>query len=435
MNEEFQILGHHSALGLYPGPVVPIGRSKQKLTAVFFSQEHEIPELVDIPESTTYEIHSQWTNRSVRSFDYKTHALFAFDRETIQSYRITNESIFFQELLLDYSFFHMDPFLRLSLARASNSPRILYKEIVQCARILHERSPNLAEQWFRNDVMKLQHIIPGHPENGRIDKLSDLLRQAYQYRDKLELLSREKYATDSLGYIYPFAQEESYDAAYLIAKSSSQGVRFPKCCLLTGETGTGKSTLAQQMHSWSNRTGPFIKVDVAAIPAELFSRELFGYTRGELGFVQQASNGTLFLDDISEISPAMQGVLLGFLDSGRYRIIGNNDEQFANIWLIAAASAPDKLRKELRYRLAQSHIYLLPLRKWDNERLRSFISSLLIDIPMSQGVPELLADFRWPGNIRQLKNVVRQILNMSSQNLITVEMTKRILEAEMDDYG
>jgi DNA-binding NtrC family response regulator len=202
--------------------------------------------------------------------------------------------------------------------------------------------------------------------------------------------------------------------------------------LLTGETGTGKSLLAQTIHAHSNRAdGPFIAVHCGAIPDTLLESELFGHEKGaftgaikrKLGKFEIADNGTIFLDEIATITPAAQVKLLHVLQEMSFSRVGGEAQIQVDVRVLAASNEDLKalseqggFRKDLFYRLNVFPIELPPLR----ERLEDI--PLLVDIFLERfnrihgrdikGVqPEVLeafAGYAWPGNIRELENVIER---------------------------
>ena len=205
--------------------------------------------------------------------------------------------------------------------------------------------------------------------------------------------------------------------------------------LLTGETGTGKSWAAQELHRRSPRaSGPFIEVNAAGLSATFLDSELFGHERGaftdaksqKLGLFELADGGTLFLDEIGDLSPDLQPKLLRVLDTQRFRRLGGTREIQVDVRLVAAthrdlgeAVAAGTFRSDLYYRLAVFPVHLPPLR----EREASDVSALAIraltdtrrrlgrgPTRFSSDALDALARHAWPGNIRELRNVVERLV-------------------------
>lgn len=198
--------------------------------------------------------------------------------------------------------------------------------------------------------------------------------------------------------------------------------------LLTGESGTGKEVIASSLHSRSARRDfPFITVNCGAISAELIESELFGHVKGAFtgadrdrqGLWVAANKGTVFLDEITETTPAFQVKLLRALQQGEVRPVGSNETLRVDVRVIAASNrnveeevAAGRFREDLFYRLNAVSIRLPPLRERREDILllaRSFAErALSIKTPATFSVEaiELLQRYPWPGNIRELENAV-----------------------------
>jgi DNA-binding NtrC family response regulator len=198
--------------------------------------------------------------------------------------------------------------------------------------------------------------------------------------------------------------------------------------LLTGESGTGKEVVASSLHSRSPRRDyPFVAVNCGAISQELIESELFGHIKGAFtgadrdrpGLWEAANKGTVFLDEITETTPAFQVKLLRALQQGEIRRVGSNETQRVDVRIIAASNrtieeevAAGRFREDLFYRLNSVSIHLPPLRERREDILllaRSFaerVYSLGDHVRFSKEVLELLEKYPWPGNIRELENAV-----------------------------
>lgn len=207
--------------------------------------------------------------------------------------------------------------------------------------------------------------------------------------------------------------------------------------LITGESGTGKELFAQGIHNASQRREkPFVAINCGAIPKELIGSELFGYEEGaftgakrggHVGKVEQAANGTLFLDEIGEMPLDTQVFLLRFLDSGEIMRIGGKKSTRVDVRIIAAtnrdlpeAIAQGSFRLDLYYRLNVLRMKLPPLRE-RTEDLPELVTHFLTEIGGKLGKsvrdasPEalaLLAAYPWPGNLRELRNLMERCVNL-----------------------
>jgi DNA-binding NtrC family response regulator len=200
--------------------------------------------------------------------------------------------------------------------------------------------------------------------------------------------------------------------------------------LITGETGCGKTHLARQIHRAGPRArGPFVRVNCASIPDQLFEREMFGHVRGAYtdardgaeGFLHAAHGGTLFLDEVSELAPQNQPKLLTVLEDGCYRKLGSPREIRVDVQVIAAANRDlaemvrqRLFRQDLFYRLSVLRYTVPPLRERLDE-LPGILDELLCKTARPGAAPPtvsreafaLLRRYPWPGNIRELENALR----------------------------
>jgi DNA-binding NtrC family response regulator len=213
--------------------------------------------------------------------------------------------------------------------------------------------------------------------------------------------------------------------------------------LLTGETGSGKTHLAEQIHQLSGRRGPFVVCDTTTLNQELLESELFGHRKGAFtgavndkrGLVDLAHKGTLFLDEIAEVPPSFQVRLMRFIESRQYRVLGDPVEREADVRLVAATNrnlgqmvAEKTFREDLYYRLSVFCIHLPPLRERKKEvhRLVMEYLHLLKGKELGEGFWASLEGYAWPGNIRELKTVLKR-LGVLCESPIDGEAVQRIL--------
>lgn len=213
--------------------------------------------------------------------------------------------------------------------------------------------------------------------------------------------------------------------------------------LITGESGTGKEILATLIHeSGHDKKAPFIKINCGAIPGELLESELFGYVKGAFtganhvgkpGLIEIADKGTLFLDEVGELPLNLQVKLLRVLQDFEVTRLGSTKPKKVTFRLIAATNQPlmDMLkqktfREDLYYRLNVIPLHLPPLRE-RIEDIHPLINSKLTELANRYGTKktisteafDLLEQYHWPGNIRELMNVVERLYVMTSEDLIT----------------
>ena len=206
----------------------------------------------------------------------------------------------------------------------------------------------------------------------------------------------------------------------------------PASVLIEGESGTGKELTARSLHSMSSRRQkPFVVVHCGAIPDNLLESELFGYEKGSftgadhqhVGLIESAGGGTIFLDEITEMSTALQSKLLRFMQDGEVRRIGGHDVRHVAVRVVAAANknideevAAGRFRLDLLYRFIV-RLLIPPLRERRSD-IPLLIETMLKklgypDVRVSPEAMETLMGYDWPGNVRELENVLQQTLLLS----------------------
>jgi two-component system response regulator AtoC len=230
-----------------------------------------------------------------------------------------------------------------------------------------------------------------------------------------------------------------------IDKVASSGVPI----LLQGDNGTGKGLLASFIHHLSPEPdAPFVKVNCAAIPGALLESELFGYEKGAFtgahtdkpGRVELADGGTLFLDGIDEIDTSLQAKLLQLLQDGRFYRIGGQEDRHVRLRIISATNrrleseiANGRFRQDLYYRINVVSIELPPLRSRteDIPELVGYFLQIhrarhnMQARPLSPSALQLLVKHSWPGNIRELENLIERYVILGSEDAIFSELLNR----------
>ncbi|GAA4493046.1 nitrogen regulation protein NR(I) [Gluconacetobacter tumulicola] len=226
--------------------------------------------------------------------------------------------------------------------------------------------------------------------------------------------------------------------------------------MINGESGTGKELVARALHDYGRRRGgPFVAVNMAAIPRELIESELFGHERGAFtgatsrnpGRFEQATGGTLFLDEIGDMPPEAQTRLLRVLQEGEFTTVGGRQPIRANVRIVAATHRDLRqsirngtFREDLFYRLNVVPIRLPPLRERVEDiplLARHFLDRCREDgLPakmLADGALERLQASRWPGNVRELENLMRRLAALYPQETITGDLVdQELAEASHD---
>ena len=245
--------------------------------------------------------------------------------------------------------------------------------------------------------------------------------------------SADKHLPPHIVAVSPLMQALFHDAS-LIAPSESR-------ILITGESGVGKEVLAEVIHAWSPRAGgPLVRVNCAAIPETLLESELFGHEKGaftgaiaqHIGRFEVADGGTIFLDEIADMSSPLQAKLLRVTQEGRFHRVGSNKELQTNARILAATNRNleeevknGRFREDLFYRLNVVELNIPPLRERKEDILplaSAFISEFSRGkARFSSSVADWLIRYAWPGNVRELRNAMERAALLSGGELILPE--------------
>ena len=221
--------------------------------------------------------------------------------------------------------------------------------------------------------------------------------------------------------------------------------------LITGESGVGKDLVARHVHANSERRRhAFVAVNCAGLPEELLESELFGHVKGSFtgayrdkpGKLELAHQGTLFLDEVGEMSLRMQALLLRFLENGEIQKVGADERaRKVDVRVVAATNADlnalvaaGQFREDLVYRLRVIHLHIPPLRdrRGDIRKLAEhFAASAPRSIRFTDEAMQALERYRWPGNVRELQNVIEQAVWTSGGTIIDVEHLPAALRSDM----
>jgi len=287
----------------------------------------------------------------------------------------------------------------------------------------------------------------------------EYLPKPFDLRELVSVVERALSAPNDA--LAPYADEETEDQLPLIGRSSAMQEIYRVLArlmgtdltvMIMGESGTGKELVARALHNYGKRrNGPFVAINMAAIPRELIESELFGHEKGAftgatsrgIGRFEQAQGGTLFLDEIGDMPIEAQTRLLRVLQEGEFTAVGGRVPIRAEARIIAATHhglqqliRQGLFREDLFYRLNVAPIRLPPLRERsaDIPALVRHFASLAVreGLPLKRlddAAMERLRTYRWPGNVRELENLVRRLAALYSQEVIGVG----IIEAELGD--
>ncbi len=278
----------------------------------------------------------------------------------------------------------------------------------------------------------------------RVDELRELAARLENMNNRLahfqEELKKARYREQ------PFQFEDIVTLNPImlsLIREAHQAAQGLSTVLVSGESGVGKELMAQAIHQASpRRTRPFVKVNCAAIPENLLESEFFGYvsgaftgasSRGKEGLLDRANGGTLFLDEIGDMPLSLQGKLLRVLQDQAYERVGDTTTVKVDIRFIAATNqdleekvSRGAFRKDLYYRLNVIHIPVPPLRK-RLEDIKPLVFAFLTKYNeiFGMNVSDISADalaalqaYNWPGNIRELENIIERALNFTSEEAI-----------------
>lgn len=275
-----------------------------------------------------------------------------------------------------------------------------------------------------------------------VNELKDLVKKLEDSEEELRYYKEElkRHTNLSSSFSTIIGCSSSLKDCTIIAEKASQST---STVLIRGESGTGKELIAKAIHNNSTRKDkPFVRVNCAAIPENLLESELFGYEKGAFtgavkskpGKFNIANGGTIFLDEIGDMPTSMQVKLLRVLQEREFESVGGLDTQIVDVRIIAATNRnlekmikENEFREDLYYRLNVINIMLPPLRhrKEDiNLLVEHFIQK--ISLKLNKNVKDIdkktlmyLQEYHWPGNIRELENIVERAINMCENNIIT----------------
>lgn len=299
-----------------------------------------------------------------------------------------------------------------------------------------------------NETKLIISKIPIQIKNETINAVA-ILRDADEIHKMDEKIRQEIAATGHLAkYTFEDVIGDSKDSKEII-RIGKEYAKVDSTILIEGETGTGKEIMAQAIHNYSHRANkPFVVINCAALPESLLESELFGYApgaftgadrRGKRGLFELAHRGTIFLDEVSEMNPMLQGRLLRVLQEKQVMRIGDNKLIPIDVRVIAATNKnlyklvkQNNFREDLYYRLNVLKISLIPLRE-RREDIPSFLNYFLESycgrlgkesILLDDQAIEYLTQYNWPGNVRELRNFAERLIVMAKKTMIQIEDVK-----------
>ncbi|WP_175639231.1 sigma-54 interaction domain-containing protein [Metabacillus schmidteae] len=309
---------------------------------------------------------------------------------------------------------------------------------------------DMAPILLNDEIIGAVSICKGLTEVHKLSKELEKNKQKLsQLKERMGTLYQAKYTFDQI-----IGTEGGLkDAAYLGQKAAKSNLPV----LIVGESGTGKELFAQAIHNASPRADrPFIPVNCASIPASLIESELFGYAEGtftsakkggKLGLFEIANSGTIFLDEIGELSYDLQAKLLRVLQENTLRRVGEARERQIDVRVIAATNRDlhqliekKRFREDLYYRLNVLHLEILPLRerKQDIPYIVEFIlnkhavhSEREQSYELNESTLAILQAYDWVGNVRELKNTIDFAVCMTDTNEILPEHLPSNLHSDM----
>jgi DNA-binding NtrC family response regulator len=266
-----------------------------------------------------------------------------------------------------------------------------------------------------------------------LDELLNSVRQATGISKSVPLHSETKPLPDYVIARSPLMQAVFRDAS-LIAPSETR-------VLITGESGVGKEVVADVIHAWSPRAaGPMVKVNCAAIPETLLESELFGHEKGaftgasakRVGRFELANGGTIFLDEVADMTPALQAKLLRVTQAGLFNRVGSNTDRHTDARILAATNKRledevknGRFREDLFYRLNVVELNIPPLRE-RREDIMPLASVFIAELTQGRArfassVADCLTRYSWPGNVRELRNAVERAALLAQGEVIFPE--------------
>jgi transcriptional regulator with PAS, ATPase and Fis domain len=331
-----------------------------------------------------------------------------------------------------------------------------------CTKVIENTRMHIVAETGKAEINKSQRIN-GHDmvvqripikKNGKViavygqvmfqnvEEVKTLAAKLSMLESKVQLFEKELFDLRSTKYTFNCIIGKSHEIKYLKDEAKNAALN-DSTVLITGESGTGKELFSQAIHNASSRKHhPFIRINCAAIPKDLLESELFGYeegaftgakTKGKPGKFELANNGTIFLDEIGDLPYEMQPKLLRVLEEKEFERIGGTKIIRSNFRVICATNqkleelmGKQKFRKDLFYRLNVIPIYIPPLRERQKDIIplaehllkKMTFAANRLQIKIEKSAANELKNYHWPGNARELSNVLERAMYSSSNNTI-----------------
>ncbi len=325
---------------------------------------------------------------------------------------------------------------------------------------------NLRRQMVTRDGKVLDLLVSAisrRDDDDKVDRLlvasKDVTKQFRVERELRQALAENAHLREELEHERDYLREEvnvAMNFGRIVGTSPAlQGMlkrveavaNTPASVLVLGESGVGKELVARAIHAQSPRAdGPLVKVNCASIPKELFESEFFGHVKGaftgahrdRVGRFQLADGGTIFLDEIGEIPLELQGKLLRVLQESEFERVGDDITRSVDVRVIAATNrsleqqiVDGEFREDLFYRLSVFPVEVPPLRDRGEDVVQlaqHFLEQTCIDfgreaMTLTKAQVENLRRYRWPGNIRELKNVIERAVILSTGNVLRLDVS------------
>jgi DNA-binding NtrC family response regulator len=293
-------------------------------------------------------------------------------------------------------------------------------------------------------------------KSGEMEELIHAVKKAAETRElRKEVVDLKKKLESRYSFHHMIGKSRSmrkiYDLIEIVSSTSSN-------ILITGESGTGKELVAKAIHySGTRKDGPFVAVNCAAIPETLLESELFGYKKGAFtdarhdkdGLVFKAKEGTLFLDEVTEMSPALQAKLLRVLEEKTVRPLGDTNSYKIDVRVISTSNRniqsqiqENLFRQDLYYRLRVVDIEIPPLRERKEDiplLVQHFVDMYSKEMKkkvygISNETIKILMEYPWPGNVRELENIIQRAITLScSETIVPENLPADLIKTESND--